>query len=143
MKAITLWQPGASALFTDSLKPDETFSWPMPAALAGREIAIHAAKRWTIQERKTWLWLSTPPVLRQFREIGITGSNELPRGAIIGIITFAPSIRTQDIRDHRETDQRAWGDYTAGRWAWPVRTKRLLPAPVPFTGRQGFFDWTP
>jgi activating signal cointegrator 1 len=39
------------------------------------------------------------------------------------------------------TDQRPFGDFTPGRWAWLLDDIRPLPEPVPARGRQGL--WTP
>lgn len=44
MKAITLWQPWASLIALE-VKTIETRSWPAPASLIGKRIAIHAAAR--------------------------------------------------------------------------------------------------
>ena len=44
MYAITLHQPGVS-LIALGIKTVETRSWPAPARLVGRTIAIHAGKR--------------------------------------------------------------------------------------------------
>lgn len=43
MKAISIWQPHASLLLLGA-KPFETRSWPVPKALIGQRVAIHAAK---------------------------------------------------------------------------------------------------
>lgn len=47
MKAITLYEPWAT-LMAIGAKVIETRSWPIPPALIGEPIAIHAASKWTI-----------------------------------------------------------------------------------------------
>ncbi len=38
------------------------------------------------------------------------------------------------------TEQRPYGDYTPGRYAWLLDNIQPLPEPIPFKGRQGFFE---
>lgn len=40
-------------------------------------------------------------------------------------------------------DQRPYGDYAAGRFAWLLADVRRLDQPVPAKGRQGLWDWEP
>jgi hypothetical protein len=39
--------------------------------------------------------------------------------------------------------ERAAGDYSAGRFAWRLENPRPFPEPIPVQGRQGFFyfEW--
>ncbi|MHB1773386.1 MAG: ASCH domain-containing protein [Acidimicrobiales bacterium] len=39
------------------------------------------------------------------------------------------------------TDQRAYGDFTPGRFAWLLENIVALPEPVPAKGRQGVWEW--
>ena len=44
--------------------------------------------------------------------------------------------------DHRDvSDQRPYGDFAPGRYAWLLSDVRALPEPIPARGRQGL--WTP
>lgn len=70
----------------------------------------------------------------------------VPLGAIIGVATVAAIYRTPGsvaedrfpIRELCEltADDRAFGDYTVGRFAWQLADAIQLPDPIPFTGRQ-------
>lgn len=142
MKAISLWQPWASALFTD-LKPDETRSWPLPSSLIGKEVAIQAAKRFTLDERMAFEIRVTPGSreIEQFRSIGVNNADDLPLGYILGTVIFASPVRTQIAA--RSDSQRLWGDYSPDRWAWPVVGRNRFANPVPFRGAQGFFNFQP
>ena len=143
MKAISLWQPWASALFT-GLKPDETRSWQLPLWAVDTIIAIHAAKRDTTAERWIWDEIADTSDLEAFRNVGVNNYAGLPRGCIIGTVVFEPSIRLDSmIRRCRTPAQMEWGDYSDGRFAWPVKKAVLFPEPIPYIGRQGFFDWSP
>lgn len=155
MKAISLWQPWSSALFApmnpgasmEAIKTYETRSWPMPSLLIGQEVAIQAAKRNTKDEQEFWMHVVMDTTRREiyghsFAAIGIHNYSDLPRGAIIGKVKFARSVHVEDLDVLGEIEH-DWGNYSAGRYAWPVTETNLFPAPIPCMGRQGFFDWTP
>lgn len=139
MKAISLWQPWASALFTP-LKPDETRHWRIPFGLIGKDIAIHAAKRATPDER--FFWESCHQDEKYFQDIGIHSYASFPRGAIIGIVKFVSCLPTEDVTHQRTPIELHYGNYATGRFAWHRHdTTILLPTPIPCIGRQGFFNW--
>ena len=52
MKALTIRQPYAQ-LVADGRKPYETRSWPPPRGLIGERIAIHASKRFGMDEQES------------------------------------------------------------------------------------------
>ena len=56
-------------------------------------------------------------------------------------LTHHKSLET-DERDSTEidiSDQEPFGDWTPGRWAWPITDPVLLPKPIPHQGRPGVF----
>jgi hypothetical protein len=122
MKALSLWQPWASAMAM-GLKTVETRCWG--AAYRG-QLAIHAAKRWTRDEREFAQAMGLPI--------------DLPLGAVVAVGTLEAIHQTDVIRDRLEDGELAWGNYAPGRFAWVFRNIRALPHPVPCLGRQGFFE---
>lgn len=157
MIAISLWQPWASALFALRAEPQrgapdvpvkryETRHWEMPRKYAGQRVAIHAAKRWTQDEREFWLdtvLLSTDRAMyaEAFGRIGVRSDRGLPRGCIIGEVVFDRSIPTEDPLLIPDTIEDQWGNFSRGRWAWPTIERRHYAQPTPCVGRQGFFIW--
>jgi hypothetical protein len=152
MIAISLWQPWASALFAPRpggmrvpVKQYETRGWQMPPKYVGKPVAIHAAKRRTDDEREFWRdTVMRDPALRAmyaeaFRAIGIKCFGDLPLGAIIGEVVFAGSIPTEKVE--LDSVEQQWGNYSAGRWAWPTTERKVYDKPIPCIGRQGFFFW--
>ncbi len=141
MKAISLWQPWASAIAA-GVKTIETRSWPTQYR---GPLAIHAAKRWTNAELYSWadLVLKKPEVMRAFERIGIFGSRKLPLGCIVAtceiydcLITSGPPPENHLVSPF----ERDWGNYAEGRFAWLLRNVKPI-TPVPCVGRQGFFEW--
>lgn len=143
MKAISLWQPWATALFLreadgSRMKPDETRSWPI--AYRG-PIAIHAAKAEAVKGVDYYGDLDG--IL--FRVYG-RKTPDLPRGCILGCGQLVACDRAPKVRPLRSLAQTLWGDYSEHdgqgrrRFAWTIDNLELLPAPIPWRGQQGLFD---
>lgn len=141
--AITLWQPWASLLL-EGFKDHETRSFRLPDRLVGEAVAIHAAKR-PLDERKM-----EPELSGLCRAgLGTMYVDEVPRGAILGLVRFGPPVRTESLIPLRRPrgewgmpisrEDYVGGDWSLGRWAWPVLDRKPLDVPVPTTGRQGWW----
>jgi hypothetical protein len=146
MKAISLWQPWASAMAL-GVKRIETRSWETKYR---GPLAIHAAKKRDAEVRDAIETLI--PLCPRL-------AGDLPYGAIVGacnLIACVPMTLKDDGYAHLGkfvepsayeallTDlERAFGNYEPGRWAWITDSMIALPEPIPFRGAQGFFEWTP
>jgi activating signal cointegrator 1 len=126
MKAISLWQPWASAIAL-GLKSVETRHW---ATRYTGPIAIHAAKRWTAAERE---FAAVEHGLGRLPK-------RLPLGAIVATARLMGCRFTQDVRHQLGTIERLYGDYSDGRYAWFLTDVVALPEPVGYRGSQGLFD---
>ena len=134
MRCISLWQPWASVIFERDhdgiqVKPDETRHWA--TAVRGR-IAIHAAKKVLRYDEQAYY---EPQMLA----LGLRWSN-LPFGCIIGTANLVQCLPTTIARRNRELWQQFWGDYSDDRYAWELCDPVKLETPVPWKGKQGFFD---
>jgi hypothetical protein len=132
MKAISLWQPWASLWCSDA-KIHETRHWPTKHR---GWLLVHAAKR-TIDDYQG------DDRLDQICE-GIWGNHwgqDLPRGALIGMVNIADCLRTETVlAGYQEPDDYECGDFSAGRFAWKRDLFRVFPKPIPYRGSQGFFE---
>lgn len=88
-------------------------------------------------------------------DVGYRGGVQLPRGKIVAVAELVHCVRTDHFAGrpkvemiagpHRGmvwplTDQeRAFGDYTPGRYAWLLANVRALPEPVPARGMPGLW----
>lgn len=149
MKAISLWQPWASAI-PAGLKHFETRSWKPPASMMGQRIAIHAALRSTPQLRRWWGEVVTGCASREkaFAAIGVKGFDGLPRGKIVATARLEMVQGTHEFRTPAgpmslEAEEIMWGDYAPGRFAWRLEQIMWVNPPLPIKGRQGWFEWTP
>lgn len=152
MKAISLWQPWATAIAIGS-KRMETRGWP--TSYRG-PLAIHAAKRkvnselWSLESQLPWRGA-------MYSVLGGVSSmaNCLPFGAIVSvcrIVDCIPSEELQDIIDDvrysdeegprkwaRRWTERNMGDFGPGRFGWILEDVKAIE-PIPFRGSQRFFE---
>ncbi|MBB3691486.1 ASCH domain-containing protein [Sphingomonas sp. BK580] len=126
MRAISLWQPWASAMAFGH-KTIETRSWSTDYR---GPLAIHAAKRWTGEERRLSAcfaeWFGAPELLTP------------PRGCIVAVLELYGCESTESL-ETIATKEQLLGDYGEGRFAWRTRNLLKLPDPIAYRGAQGFF----
>ncbi len=163
MKALTLTQPWAT-LVAIGAKRVETRSWY--TGYRG-PLAIHAAKSFP-PEAVLQFW--EPEFYGVLSRAGYRQPRDLPLGAIIAQCHLAKVIptsreptgpellhRNQDMFGERPNvrhlqrlelldglseQERAFGDYSEGRWAWFLEDVQQLE-PVPVRGALGLWDWLP
>jgi activating signal cointegrator 1 len=130
VKAISLWQPWATLVVTGA-KRIETRGWE---TLVRGELAIHAAQHWN---RALAALCLKEPFARALR-----GTGTMPFGAVIGVVTLSGIEPVDAILDISE-QERAFGNYEPGRFAWLLDNIRALPRPVPCRGHQQLFILEP
>jgi len=135
MRTISLWQPWAQ-LVVIGAKGVETRGWS--TKVRGR-VAIHASKA-----DHSGILLHIPmSELRFFQEAGVTGHPEPPLGAVVGTVEIydcQPIEKLYGSR-HDTPKERAFGDWTPGRFGLLLREPVLFDKPVPARGAQGFWNW--
>lgn len=128
MKAISLWQPWASAMAL-GLKRIETRHW---STNVRGPVAIHAAKRWTGEEREF-----AQDMVERYQ---VTELLSPPLGAIVAVGFLFSVHRTDQLLDLASAQEQDWGNYGPERFGWRFRDIVRLAEPIPFKGAQGFFD---
>ena len=112
MKAISLTQPWATLVVTGE-KKIETRSW---RANYRGVLAVHASKGFP-KEAKELIYQE--PFKSALSKHHYLENNQLPTGAIIGLIRLEDCVTTNYIRLHDLTTKEfAFGDYSDNRWAW-------------------------
>lgn len=127
MKAISLWQPWASAMAAGA-KRNETRSWPTNYR---GDLLICSAKRQPTRKE-------LPDKELYFQAM------QVPYGMALCVVQLYDCVPTSIFhaptnRDITAEEMEA-GDYTAGRYAWLTRNLRTFTRPFPVTGMQGLFD---
>lgn len=135
MKAITLWQPWAS-LWLSPAKVHETRHWSTPVR---GTIAVHAAKRFL----KNDLGDDLISILED--HFGIHWPMKLPTGALLGTLNLVDVLPTAKPprglgNNAAHGEDYVCGDWNDGRFAWKRGAYHVLKTPIPYVGRQGWFD---
>jgi len=149
MKALSLWQPWASAIAVRA-KRIETRSW---ATKYRGPLLIHAASKrdalvvdglptaWQVGWQAALYPLGCPDASLSF-------------GAIVAVCTLSDCRPTEtftiDELDRPRTraglpigciwTERMMGDFSKGRWGWVLTDIQPLRERIPWKGRQGLFD---
>lgn len=145
MRCLSLTQPWASLLFVPDptqRKCWETRSW---ATAYRGPIAIHASKGFPRAARDLY---DTDSTFRSALRLlpGVLKADSplvLPLGAVIGTVDVVDCRPTAVVGGHITRIERAFGDYTPGRWAWQLANPVLFPEPIPERGALGLWTWTP
>jgi hypothetical protein len=149
MKALTLWQPYASSIALEALRPGhgkivENRTWPPPASIIGERIAIHAGAK---KPDPAW---GLPPGAAEF----LGDLDALPRSAIV---CTARVVGALDCRKGFAARRIVGGDLWdrqartkvetlfSSRWwvgpvGWLLDDVRACARPVPCKGAMGL--WT-
>lgn len=148
MKALSLTQPWAT-LVAIGAKRIETRSWVTPYR---GEVAIHAAKKWTADDRYA-CW--DEPIRSALAPTNLVdfGSYDdlpldaierfrLPLGAIVAVAALVQIDSTDSLSRARWMSERelAFGDYSDGRYGWLLGCALPLREPIPCRGALGL--WT-
>lgn len=124
MPMLSVRQPWAE-LILRGVKTCENRSFPLPERYARRHILLHASKQVD----------TLPEILRQYPGADVP-CDDLPRGCIVGIVSFSPV--------NWESTPEAWvllEPWAApGLYVWEVVAFWRFPVPIPARGALGFFN---
>lgn len=151
MKAISLWQPWASAMTVKRpdgtpIKRVETRSWKAPVSLIGQRLAIHAAKTNTRELRAWWMEnvCHNHAFSQLFTEAGFPNWSDLPFGCILGHGILRQCVKTQDLvlAGQIGSVELHWGNYDLDRYGWELCDVKVFDKPIPATGAQCLWEWS-
>lgn len=138
MKVISIWQPWAS-LIVHGLKFFETRTWPAPPSVVGQVIGIAATKNIIPDQRDAY---NDPEFQFFYEQSGLESLENLPRGYLLGtVLLHSVELVTEDFLEEITREERAFGWYTIGGYAWRLRYPKLLSHPIPIRGKQGIFEY--
>lgn len=154
MPVLTLTPPWGT-LIAIGAKHIETRSWS--TNYRGR-IAIHQAKgtRPIGGDQGLMELCRSEPFRSVLVGAGYLGTPALPRGAIVATAELIKCMSTDWLSGTGRTtvlnstlpvefvlnpQERAFGDYSAGRYAWLLADVKALPEPIPARGGQGLWRW--
>lgn len=138
IKCVSLWEPWAS-LMAVGAKRNETRSWP--TSYRGPILICASKKR--IPELPELLNL--PAFKRGLSPLRQPGDRivkdllgRLSFGMAVAVVDLVDCVRAESVESF-PFDEREFGDYTPGRWAWITKSVRRVE-PFPITGHQGIWN---
>lgn len=136
MKALSLWQPWASAIAL-GIKHNETRSWTTNHR---GPLAIHASRKESPDGRELFEQLmQRGDFYYPMEKAGIHSWSMLPKGAIVAVVNLVDVARTHDVFPNGLEEM--LGDYTPGRFAWQFTNEvHALEKPYFIKGAQGLFN---
>lgn len=142
-KIITLTEPWATLVMLGE-KEYETRSWT--TAYRG-PLGIHAAKgmpRWAREIVATEPFSSVLCERLECKSVEhVLHALDRTRGCILGSANLRFVDRVEKVHEGLNFQERAFGDYSAGRYAWRFDRPERLVAPVPARGALGLWHYNP
>jgi hypothetical protein len=132
VKVLTLTQPWATLVGLGE-KRIETRDWR--TAYRG-PLAIHAAKGFPVWAKELTLY---DPMFVSV--LGARAVMRLPRGAVVAVCRLVDVRPTEQLEPTLSRKERAFGDFTAGRWGWVLDDVLALPEPIAASGSLGLWEW--
>lgn len=152
MKALTLWQPWATAV-AHLGKPVENRTWAPPSALLGKALAIHAGKRVDKEALAELFEQMRDGVIPRRPEL--LSTKVMPVGAVVAVARVSGWAQSHELIPHLD-EKRSFQGITAAQanevWAspwwcgpfgWVFGRVLALPEPVPCSGAQGLWTLPP
>jgi hypothetical protein len=138
MKVISVWQPFAS-LLVKGHKIFETRGWAAPSSLLGKTIGIASTKTIVPGQRKHF----ADPAFREFYDrLQLPELNDLHMGYLLGTVMLdSVELMTEEFMEGISDEEKSYGWWSVGNYAWRVVNPFELPHPIPIRGAQGIFDW--
>ena len=136
MKALTLYEPHAMLVAIDA-KKNESRSWG--TSYRG-PLAIHAAKQWPS-------WAKLLLLRERFRSVllpmNLHYPEALPLGAIVAtcVLVECWKIGVDSQYLILSDQERAFGDYSLGRFMWMLSNIKRVDPPIPARGKQRLWEW--
>jgi len=133
MKCLSLIQPWASLIIRGA-KRYETRSW---STNYRGPLLISSSKKFPDVARQICLQDPFATALDIWDEKSL---DTLPLGCILGRINLTAVVPAAEVHAKLDDDERAFGDFTPGRFAWLMEDALAFDPPIPWRGSLGLFD---
>lgn len=144
MKALSLSQPWALLPFAPPpfRKQYETRGWY--TSYRG-PLVIHASGRASFDKQNIAALCHREPFRRALLRLGVGAVDNLPFGAVVGVVELVACIGTSSMQglniiDKLSPVELAFGDFSSGRFMWQLANPRRLAVPVPCRGALNLWE---
>jgi len=128
MKALTLWRPWPAAIFYLG-KDVENRTWPPPASIIGKRIAIHASKK-EDKDALSWMLQTLKPGMKDTMRLLVLMESHDVKGAIVGTVVV----------DSWRNAFTAGSRWAVGPYCWMLKDPIVLAEPITCKGAQGLWN---
>jgi hypothetical protein len=138
MKVISIWNPYA-LLLAHGHKTIETRGWPAPKSLIGQRIGIASTKIIRPDQRTAF---EDEHFQEFYKQTGLFERLEdMPNGCLLatGLLHSCDMMTEEDLDDITE-EEKIYGWFEPGRYAWRMRAVEKLANPLPVRGAQGVWE---
>lgn len=136
MRVISLWQPYASLLVYE-FKRFETRPFAAPSTLFGEPIGIASTKNLKPEQIAAY---EDRAFQHHYEPTCLPELSDLPFGCVLGTVEVIESVlMTPEFIAAQSPEERAFGDWRPGRYAWRCENSRPLREPLPARGAQGIW----
>jgi len=137
MRAISINQPFAS-LIVKGYKKFETRKWAAYDSIIGQRIAICSSSG----IRPEWRRHCKSEEFRKFyNQLDWPAIGKLPKGALVGTVIIETCLpMTEEWIASISDEERAYGDWKIGNYAWKLRDPEYFAGQQPVIGWMGFYD---
>lgn len=149
IKALTILQPWAS-LIALGAKRIETRSWY--TSYRG-PMAIHAgrSRKFINIAHQEPFFSALKTISQPIGDCPLPIDVLLPVGEVVAVCRLVNCKEIDNTTLHPwrfnpeelSEQEKAFGDFTLGRYAWILEDVRMLPEPIPAKGRLGLWNWEP
>lgn len=138
MKVISIWQPYAT-LVVEGFKQFETRTWAPPRSVIGQRIGIASTKNIVPAQRAEF---DSENFQTFYEDLGLPSLDELPRGYLLGTVLLDSYEEiTEEFLEDITHEEKAYGWYNLGGFAWRLKRPEKLAHPIPIRGAQGLYEW--
>ena len=67
--------------------------------------------------------------------------NRFAHLAVIGTVEIVDCVPVEEIMDALTEQEKLWGDYSPGRFAWVLQNPVMFDKPISARGQQGWWEW--
>lgn len=138
MKCVSIWNPYA-LLLAHGHKTIETRGWAAPKSLIGQRIGICSTKTVKPEQRVAF---EEAAFQKYYGPLGLPETLEaMPNGCLLATaLLYSCDVITEEDLDDITEEEKSFGWFEPGRYAWRVRYIERLPAPLPVRGAQGVWE---
>lgn len=135
MYVLTLKQPWASLIFArighdvEYAKQIETRSWNTKYR---GNLLIHSSQKFDKMDKR----LCGEKPFNHFIQNPNDNVMECPLGCIIGKVVLYDVVRTESVANNIDWIEKAFGDYSPGRFAWRLKGQVAMCEPLPMKGNR-------